>query len=960
MEAWSGTAARLAPGDGVAADRAPRAQAVTACPKVASLAEGAADWPVTDLPPSRQTSTISVILLTHPTLAHVGAYAHCCRHVPLFSRIPVYATAPVISLGRTLLQDLYASTPLAASLLPPSAVADSSPAFTAQATPTPTDMPNILLQPPSNDDIASYFSIINPLKYSQPHQPLASPSSPLLDGLTVTAYASGHTLGGTMWHIQYASESVVYAVDWNHARENLLSGAAWLSSGTGGAEVIEQLRKPTALVCSSKGAEEDSLAGGWKKRDDLLLDHIRSTVAKGASVLIPCDTSARCLELAYLLERAFLRDAAPFHGAVPYLASRTCSATIRYARSMLEWMDESVVREFESHASSRQGANTQREGPGSEPFNFEYLKLVERPTQLHRALSTQGPKIFLASDASMDWGFSRDILKKLGADQSNLLILTDRPLHDSETSVNGRSESDDSTLADSIRKLFIDKKSPDGIVQCSDDGIEVKTHTIEPLGPNDQEYYQQWLARQRQRQDAAPADKASNLEATADVVDDQSDSTSSSEAESDDEHQGKVLNVSNALTHSKHKLGLTDEELGINVLLRRKNVHDFDVRGKRGREKMFPFVAKRQRRDEFGDVIRPEEYLRAEEKEDLENQDTSKSGDKTETAVGQKRRWDARGATRGDAIASGPGKRRKGAEGTDGERQGMASSGSQVGDGDQSDESEYEPDEPAVVGPTKVSFGSETFHISVRIAAVDYSSIHDRRSLRMLIPLIAPRKVILTGGKARETDFLADECRRMLGKTGQTTTDSPDVFTPINGVTVEASVDTNAWTIKLSRSLYKNLQWQVFRGLGIVTVDGQVEAAQPDETSDSASKRQRLDEKEEGRENVQPETAAPVLNVIAAGVAGPSRSIAQSLHVGDLRLAELRRILQATGHLAEFKGEGTLLVDGIVAVRKNGVGRIEVESGWLSGQGPRAPRAGASFFNVKRKIYEGLAVVAAK
>jgi hypothetical protein len=38
-------------------------------------------------------------------------------------------------------------------------------------------------------------------------------------------------------------ESIVYAVDWNLVRENVLSGAAWLGgAGAGGGEVIEQLR----------------------------------------------------------------------------------------------------------------------------------------------------------------------------------------------------------------------------------------------------------------------------------------------------------------------------------------------------------------------------------------------------------------------------------------------------------------------------------------------------------------------------------------------------------------------------------------------------------------------------------------------------------------------------------------------------------------------------------------------
>jgi cleavage and polyadenylation specificity factor subunit 2 len=71
----------------------------------------------------------------------------------------------------------------------------------------------------------------------------------------------------------------------------------------------------------------------------------------------------------------------------------------------------------------------------------------------------------------------------------------------------------------------------------------------------------------------------------------------------------------------------------------------------------------------------------------------------------------------------------------------------------------------------------------------------------------------------------------------------------------------------------------------------------------------------------------PTLDVLPASMAATTRSIAQSLHVGDLRLADLRKLLHSSGHTAEFRGEGTLLIDGVVAVRKTATGRIEVEGG---------------------------------
>ena len=93
-------------------------------------------------------------------------------------------------------------------------------------------------------------------------------------------------------------------------------------------------------------------------------------------------------------------------------------------------------------------------------------------------------------------------------------------------------------------------------------------------------------------------------------------------------------------------------------------------------------------------------------------------------------------------------------------------------------------------------------------------------------------------------------------------------------------------------------------------------------------------------------------------MAAATRSVAQPLHVGDLRLADLRKILQSAGHTAEFRGEGTLLVDGLVAVRKGGTGRIEVEGGGMTFPDIRLRMSEGSFFAVRRRIYEGLAVIA--
>ncbi|CBF83440.1 hypothetical protein AN3082.2 [Aspergillus nidulans FGSC A4] len=954
----------------------------------------------------KHVSTLSLILLTHATPSHIGAYVHCCKTFPLFTQIPVYATSPVIALGRTLLQDVYESAPLAATFLPKASISEPGASTSAASAASVTEADGsadatsagrILLQPPTTEEIARYFALIQPLKYSQPHQPIPSPFSPPLNGLTLTAYNAGHTVGGTIWHIQHGMESIVYAVDWNQARESVVAGAAWFGgSGASGTEVIEQLRKPTALICSTRGGDKFALPGGRKKRDEILLDMIRSTLVKGGTVLIPTDTSARVLELAYALEHAW-RDAARDtqddvlkRGGL-YLAGRKVNTTMRLARSMLEWMDESIVREFEAaEAADTAGQNNdgqrsdQRQGKtdnkGLGPFTFKHLKTVERKKKLEQLLNDPTPKVILASDSSLDWGFAKESLRLLAGGENNLLLLTD-PLHYSKFS-DKHTDSHRRTLGSMIWQWYEERqdgvaleKGSDGemLEQVHSGGRELSWTDIQraPLEAGEQRLYQQYLATKRQFQDTAQARGQENLDTAADALDDRS---STSSEESDSEQQGRVLNFSTSLAHSnRNKLGLSDEDLGVNVLLRRKNVYDYDVRGKKGRERMFPYVAPRKKGDEYGEIIRPEEYLRAEEREEI---DMQQRRTESQLKLGQKRRWD-------ETQSAGGAARKQGVDSTERKDTDMLDNLSMTDIGDDTDTAAApgEEDDQAFEGPAKAIYEKATLTINARLAFVDFTGLHDKRSLEMLIPLIQPRKLILVGGMKEETMALATECQKLLGvKTGA---DAPSptaavIFTPTNGEIIDASVDTSAWTVKLSNNLVRRLKWQHVRTLGVVTLTGQLKAPEPVSTDEDAinspNKKQKLVEEtstpEQPTPTFQPQPTEPqqttdkpdrypVLDILPPNMASGTRSMTRPLHVGDLRLADLRKIMQNAGHKAEFRGEGTLLIDGFVAVRKSGTGKIEIEAAaYQAGPSAGFAQGAGSFLAVKQKIYEGLAVVA--
>lgn len=889
--------------------------------------------------------TISLILLTHATIEHLGAYAHCCKHIPLFSSIPVYATTPVVSLGRTLTQDLYSSTPLASSIIPQSVLAESAYSFTAGLS---RSNPNILRQRPTSEEIVGYFARINTLKYSQPRQPSASPFSPPLNGLTITAYSAGHTLGGAIWHIQHGLESLVYATDWNQAREHVLSGAAWL--GAGGGDVIEPLRRPTALVCSTRGSQRVVVEGGRAKRDALLIEHIRSAVAKGGTVLIPTDSSARVLELAYLLEDVKSKEdlVSPIAQAQLYVASTAAGATMRYAQGMIEWMEEGIQREFEA-GSGPQHFNI--------PFDFKFVKLLQRKSQIRTAVGVGGAKVIVASDTTLDWGMSQEVLRNISQDRNSLVILTER---------NDKPDSTSFRLWDLWRDKagFSEHEGPSTdafstAIDANGAKLNLRDVSTEPLTGNELTLYQQFLARQRQIMNTVNADRGTTLEASPEVLEDDLSESSESSEESEAEFQGKALITSAALASSRNKLALSDADLGVDILIKRKGHYDWEVQGKKGRDRIFPMLLtnRHARADVYGDVIRPEDFLRAEER--MEDDQPLERVTSKEPTVGSKRKWD-------DAAQGLPDGANKRAKTNSGNPLTLVPdpAGGTMLNGEMAFMDEDQGEEEQQEGPLKAIITEDSIPLNLQIAFVDFCGLHDKRSFQMLIPLIRPRKLILTGGGEDETLALAEDCKRLLKIDDMVSSENTaEIFTPTVGRMVDASVDTNAWVLKLSKEFAKHLHWQNVRGLSILSLTGRLDRAvikEEQEQEESVKKKLKTGEDEKGKvgEDNAPTTETnvpPVLSELPTNALASTCIVAQPFHVGDVRLAELRRIMQGAGFSAEFRGEGTLLVNGIVAVRKGGTGRLELEAVMdLPSIGGPDP----TFYDVRRRIYDGLAVIA--
>lgn len=207
-----------------------------------------------------------------------------------------------------------------------------------------------------------------------------------------------------------------------------------------------------------------------KKRDEALLGTIREVaLQRKGTVLIPTDSAARVLELAYLLEQAWRKDqglagSGNTPGVELYLLGRRGKRLTKVVGRMLEWMDESVLKVLET-AAPRQEADGPESGPqkkgqnkgrrpGSRfdqreqpqqtaagakleassagPFDFVYVKILERRSQVEKMFAADKEegrvprgRVILSVDSSLEWGFSKDVLDRIASEQSNCILLTE-------------------------------------------------------------------------------------------------------------------------------------------------------------------------------------------------------------------------------------------------------------------------------------------------------------------------------------------------------------------------------------------------------------------------------------------------------------------------------------------------------------------------------------------------------
>ncbi|KAI3752458.1 hypothetical protein L2E82_24491 [Cichorium intybus] len=131
--------------------------------------------------------------------------------------------------------------------------------------------------------------------------------------------------------------------------------------------ILESFVRPTVLITYAYNSLSNQPSR--RQRDQEFLDAILNTLRGNGNVLLPVDT------------------------------------TVDYVKSFLEWMSDSIAKSFEHTRGNA--------------FLLKHVTLLINKSELE--CTPEGPKIVLASMASLEVGFSHDIFVEWAADSTNLV-----------------------------------------------------------------------------------------------------------------------------------------------------------------------------------------------------------------------------------------------------------------------------------------------------------------------------------------------------------------------------------------------------------------------------------------------------------------------------------------------------------------------------------------------------------
>lgn len=565
-----------------------------------------------------------------------------------------------------------------------------------------------------------------------------------------------------------------------------------------------------------------------KKRVEKFFELVDATLGRGGTVLLPSSIGSRMLELIHLIDEHLQSAPIPV-----LLLSHAKARNLTYAGSMLEWMAPGVIKEWESR--------------GQAPFDASRVQVIE-PSELN---FLPGAKIIFCSGSSFEkTSVSQTCLASLCNDEKTTIILTERPVKN--------------TLGYELFEIWNKQSNnQDGKPILLEQNLTLENIREDFLVGDELTEYESKIKKRRELNDQFKKQKKSNK---SEIKFDDEDSEDSDNDDSDDD---EIINNNPSLDNVKK-----DDKFPIDLNVKSKNL--------KTRLKMFPFIPKKSKTDDYGIVINPLDYTRDEEKD----VDKLKKKKDEKVQIGEKRKWN------------------------DSKKQ--------------DDVSDLDPlFKPRTRAISQINLTSRCV-----LSFVDLSGLVDIRSLSLIIPAIKPKNVFLTSDlSSNNLSSVGDVLKKHGGRF--------EIFETEENKSIQAINTVQSFDIILNESLSSQLKWQkIAGGYSVAHVIGEIK------------NKNKLKEEEEINEEENSISNDLVLVPLEKNSALVSNIRAIPLAIGDVRLSELKKSLSSMNYKVEFKGEGTLVVDDVIAIRKISDGDVIVDG-----------IPGELFYKVKEEVRKMLAYV---
>ncbi|GME95764.1 unnamed protein product [Ambrosiozyma monospora] len=389
------------------------------------------------------------------------------------------------------------------------------------------------------------------------------------------------------------------------------------------------------------------------------------------------------------------------------------------------------------------------------------------------------------------------------------------------------------------------------------------------------------------------------------------------EGDNEDAAEGKTTTSTSIMQSTRHNdVKDEDENVPINSIL--KMPMDFDVRNAKGKNRMFPFIVKKVAVDDYGIVINHNDFMREEERFILKA--TEADGDRAEESADDGDESDNQEADYNEK--SGNKRKRRGKRGGRKKRRKGGYKGSENSNVLERKRLATLYNMDPTVDPVSIKKTTTIFSAKCGITFVDMSGLADLKSMKITFNNLKPRKVILLPNTSYSS-YIGD-CNSIMQSMVKQQRDKlmgQSFFSQnVNGVLgtdyikaqpnelIDLGSVITSYDLQLDDDLDKQLKWQeITGGYSIAHIVGEV-SKNEDDVNNRTTTIFKL-------HNLSKDKLA-TLDVNAS---------AKKLTIGDVKLNELRLQLSRQHHHAEFKGDGALVVDNQIVVRKITDGRLVVD-----------------------------------